>query len=165
MNQDEIKAVFDQQAASYDVQWAKTAAIKDCLYLLLESLFAELPADARILCVGVGTGAELAHLARKNPAWRFTAVEPSGPMLDGCRQRAEEDGFTSRCYFHEGYLDSLPAIGPLAFWCLNSFSTSKRDQGSFGKYLANSSREEFLLVLIWLRMWHRQNMKCCFAPG
>ncbi|MDH0421284.1 class I SAM-dependent methyltransferase [Delftia tsuruhatensis] len=111
MNQDEIKAVFDQQATSYDVQWAKTAAIKDCLYLLIESLFAELPADARILCVGVGTGAELAHLARKNPAWRFTAVEPSGPMLDGCRQRAEEDGFTSRCYFHEGYLDSLPAIG------------------------------------------------------
>ncbi|AMJ56302.1 hypothetical protein AXG53_06300 [Stenotrophomonas sp. KCTC 12332] len=54
---------------------------------------------------------------------------------------------------------------PLAFWCLNSFSTSKRDQDSFGKYLANSSQEEFLLVLIWLRMWYRQNMKYCFAPG
>ena len=74
-------------------------------------MFAELPVDARVLCVGVGTGAELAHLARKNPAWRFTVVESSGPMLDVCRQRAEKEGFTSRCYFHEGYLDSLPAIG------------------------------------------------------
>lgn len=112
MHQDEIKAIFDQQAASYDTQWARTASIKDCLYFLLESLFIELPADARILCVGVGTGAELAHLAQKNPAWRFTAVEPSGAMLDVCRKRAEKEGFASRCHFHEGYLDSLPATGP-----------------------------------------------------
>ena len=109
MRQDEIKAIFDQQAASYDAQWAKTAPIKDCLYFLLGSLFAELPADARILCVGVGTGVELAYLAHKNPMWEFTAVEPSGPMLDVCRQRAEKEGFASRCHFHEGYLDSLSA--------------------------------------------------------
>ena len=112
MHQDEIKAIFDQQAAGYDMQWAKTAAIKNCLHFLLESLFIELPADARILCVGVGTGVELAHLAQKNPAWQFTAVEPSGPMLDVCRQRAEEEGFAPRCHFHEGYLDSLSATAP-----------------------------------------------------
>jgi tRNA (cmo5U34)-methyltransferase len=112
MHQDEIKAIFDQQAASYDTQWAKTAPIKDCLYFLLESLFTELPADARILCVGVGTGTELAHLAQRNPAWRFTAVEPSGPMLDVCRQRANNNGFASRCHFHEGYLDSLSSTEP-----------------------------------------------------
>ena len=111
MHQDEIKAIFDQQAASYDAQWAKTAPIKDCLYFLLGSLFAELPADARILCVGVGTGVELAYLAHKNPTWEFTAVEPSGPMLDVCRQRAEKEGVASRCHFHEGYLDSLSASG------------------------------------------------------
>lgn len=111
MHQNEIKAIFDQQAGSYDTQWAKTVAIKDCLYFLLESLFAELPDDARILCVGVGTGVELAHLARKNPAWQFTAVEPSAPMLEVCRQRLEKEGFASRCYFHEGYLDSLTVTG------------------------------------------------------
>ena len=112
MRQDEIKAIFDQQAAGYDAQWARTAPIRDCLYFLLDPLFARLPADARILCVGAGTGLELAHLARKNPGWRFTAVEPSGAMLDVCRQRAEREGFGSRCHFHEGYLDSLPATGP-----------------------------------------------------
>ena len=111
MLQDEIKALFDQQAAGYDAQWAKTAPIKNGLHYLLESMFAGLPADARVLCVGVGTGAEMAHLAVKNPGWQFTAVEPSGPMLAVCRARAEEAGFASRCLFHEGYLETLPADG------------------------------------------------------
>lgn len=109
MHQDEIKAIFDQQAAGYDTQWAKTAAIRNCLYFLLESQFMSLPADARILCVGAGTGTEIAHLAQKHPGWRFTAVEPSGPMLAVCRQRAEAEGFAGRCHFHEGYLDALPS--------------------------------------------------------
>jgi tRNA (cmo5U34)-methyltransferase len=112
MHRDELTALFDQQAASYDSQWARTAAIKDCLYFLLESHFAELPPDARILCVGAGTGAEMAHLALKHPAWRFTAVEPSGAMLAVCRQRTERDGFSERCEFHQGYLETLPPTRP-----------------------------------------------------
>ncbi|AMR66233.1 class I SAM-dependent methyltransferase [Aquipseudomonas alcaligenes] len=109
MHRDQVRDIFQQQAASYDTQWAKTAPLRHCLHLLLDSLFAELPIDARILCVGVGTGTELAHLAAQNPVWRFTAVEPSAAMLDVCRQRAEQDGFAARCDFHEGYLESLPA--------------------------------------------------------
>lgn len=112
MQQDQIKAIFDQQAASYDAQWAKTAPIPNCLHFLLDAFFAELPAEARILCVGVGTGGELAHLAHKNPQWRFTAVEPSGRMLELCRRRAQNEGFESRCEFHEGYVDSLPESLP-----------------------------------------------------
>jgi len=108
MRQDEIKALFDQQAASYDTQWAKTAPIRHCLHLLLGSLFAELPDDAKILCVGVGTGDELIYLATQNSGWTFSAVEPSGPMLDICRQRTQKEGVASRCTFHEGYLGSLP---------------------------------------------------------
>lgn len=108
MQQDDVTALFDQQAAGYDAQWAKTAPIRHCLYLLLDALFAELPADAHVLCVGVGTGAELAQLAHTHPGWRFTAVDPSGPMLDICRRRAADQGFDERCRFHQGYLGSLP---------------------------------------------------------
>ncbi|WP_271408373.1 class I SAM-dependent methyltransferase [Pseudomonas sp. Q1-7] len=108
MRNEELKALFDQQAANYDKQWAGMAPIRDALYLLLDACFAGLPDNARILCVGVGTGAELAHLAERFPGWRFTAVDPSGAMLDLCRQRAEQGCYLARCRFHEGYLDTLP---------------------------------------------------------
>jgi len=109
MHQDEIRTLFDQQAASYDTQWAKTAPIRNCLHLLLGAVFANLPSQAKILCVGMGTGDEMIYLASKNPQWSFTAVEPSGSMLSICQKKVEQAGFASRCTFHEGYLDSLPA--------------------------------------------------------
>jgi tRNA (cmo5U34)-methyltransferase len=107
MTPQETAALFDQQAANYDAQWEKTAPIRECLFLLLDGLFADLPDDARILCVGVGTGVELAHLAQRHPGWRFSAVEPSGRMLDACRARAEREGFASRCVFHEGFVETF----------------------------------------------------------
>lgn len=108
MRNEELKAVFDKQAPSYEKQWERMAPIRDGLHFILESIFVDLPENARILCVGVGTGAELAYLARHFPYWSFTVVEPAGAMLEICRQRAKAEGFTSRCSFHEGYLDSLP---------------------------------------------------------
>lgn len=149
MHRDEIKTLFDQQATSYDTQWAKTAAIKDCLYFLLESMFAELPADARILCVGVGTGAELTHLAHKNPGWRFTAVEPSGPMLDLCRQRAEQAGFAARCDFHEGYLDSLPDTEPhdaATCFLVSQFILDQQERSAFFREISHRLKSGGLLA-------------------
>ncbi|KAF1702737.1 class I SAM-dependent methyltransferase [Pseudoxanthomonas suwonensis] len=108
MQPEAIKALFDQQAAGYDRQWEKTAPIRQCLHFLLEPVFAGLPEDARILCVGVGTGAEMAHLARRCPGWRFMAVDPSGAMLEVSRRRAEQEGFIDRCVFHAGYVQELP---------------------------------------------------------
>lgn len=149
MHQDQIKAIFDQQAASYDTQWANMAPIKDCLYFLLESLFTALPADARILCVGVGTGAELAHFAQKNPAWRFTAVEPSGPMLDLCRQRAEKEGFAARCHFHQGYLDSLSATEPhdaATCFLVSQFMLDHQARSAFFREIAHNLTSEGILA-------------------
>ncbi len=101
--------MFNQQmAASYDKGNAMFAPIRDALNFLIRTILAELPNDAQILCVGVGTGSEVIDLAQAFPQWRFTLVEPAVPMLDICRQRVEDIGITSRCIFHEGYLDSLP---------------------------------------------------------
>ena len=108
MKQDKLKETFDQQASSYDKQSAKIEPIHNGLHFLLEAVFADLPREARIMCVGVGTGAELVHLAQKYPQWRFTAVDPSGAMLEVCRAKAEKMGFVERCRFHEGYVNSLP---------------------------------------------------------
>ena len=109
MRKDELVDVFDRQATGYDAQWEKLAPVRDALHLLVEAAFSGLPDNAHVLCVGVGTGAELSHLAHRFPMWRFTAVDPSGRMLDVCRQRAEREGFESRCNFHQTYLDALPA--------------------------------------------------------
>ena len=113
MQRQETPISFDQRHASeYDQRFAKLAPLRDAMNLIIGALFADLPREARILCVGAGTGNELLYLAGKFPGWSFTAVDPSGPMLAVCRNRAQELGFASRCSFHEGYLESLPATEP-----------------------------------------------------
>ncbi len=110
MKSPESAIVFDQErASSYDQQIDALAPIRDALHLQIRIILSELPVDANILCVGVGTGAELIYLAQAFPQWRFTAVEPAAPMLDICRRKAEASDIASRCTFHQGYLDSLPA--------------------------------------------------------
>ncbi|MBN8245984.1 MAG: class I SAM-dependent methyltransferase [Verrucomicrobia bacterium] len=110
MQDQERPAAFGPaHAAAYDERYAKLAPMRDALHLLISAVLADLPAEARILCVGVGTGHELIYLARKFPGWRFAAVEPSASMLDVCRRKADECGLASRCVFHEGYLESLPS--------------------------------------------------------
>jgi tRNA (cmo5U34)-methyltransferase len=108
MQPEQLQAVFDQQASSYDQRSDKMAPVRDALHFLAAAVLMDLPADARILCVGAGTGAEIIYLARRFPGWRFTAVEPAAAMLEVFRLRAEEHGITSRCTLHNGYLDSLP---------------------------------------------------------
>ncbi|MBE9041584.1 class I SAM-dependent methyltransferase [Oscillatoriales cyanobacterium LEGE 11467] len=109
----ETSVVFDKErAASYDTRAAKVAPLRDTLHLLTRLVLSELPVNARILCVGVGTGLELIYLAQEFPQWQFTAVEPASAMLDVCRQKAETLGVASRCIWHNGDLDSLPASNP-----------------------------------------------------
>ncbi len=88
------------------------APLKDALHLCMRAVLFDVPADAKVLCVGAGTGAEMAYLAESFPGWRFMLVEPSAPMLRRCRQTAESLGIGARCAFHEGFLDSLPPGEP-----------------------------------------------------
>jgi tRNA (cmo5U34)-methyltransferase len=109
VNKQELEELFGRQAATYDQQWVKLQPLRDTSHLLLGAVLGDLPTNARVLCVGAGTGAELLYLAGRFPEWHFTAVEPAGPMLDVCRRRAEADGVASRCVFHQGYVETLPA--------------------------------------------------------
>lgn len=109
MSSSDSAVVFDEERAnSYDARAAKVAPLRDTLHLLTRLVLSDLPADANVLCVGVGTGLELIYLAQQCPQWHFTAVEPAAAMLDTCRQKAETIGIAPRCTWHQGYLDSLP---------------------------------------------------------
>ncbi|CAN7554851.1 class I SAM-dependent methyltransferase [Pseudoxanthomonas sp. LjRoot143] len=110
MQQHELDALFDQQAAGYDARWVRMAPIRDSLLFLMETVFAGLPEDAHVLCVGAGTGAEIAHFARRFPRWTFVALDPSTKMIDACRERAEREGFADRCVFHADLVDTLPDL-------------------------------------------------------
>ena len=88
MQNQESAIVFDEERAStYDKRAAKLAPLRDTLHLLTRLILSDLPTNARILCVGVGTGLELIYLAQEFPQWQFTAVEPASAMLDICRQK------------------------------------------------------------------------------
>ncbi len=149
MQPDQLKALFDQQAPSYDQQWSKLAAFRDGLHLLIGSIFCDLPAHASILCVGAGTGAEMIYLAKRFPHWTFTAVEPSAVMLNVCRQRAQEHGFAARCYFHEGYIDSLPGAEPFdAATCLlvSQFILQPQERSNFLRSIAQRLKPDAILA-------------------
>ncbi len=149
MNQEELKSVFDKQASGYEEQQKKLAPVHNGLYFQLEWILSELPEDARILCVGLGAGAELSYLASRFPGWRFTAVEPSGAMLEVCRQRAQQEGFFSRCTFHEGYLESLPDIGlhdAATCFMVSQFILDKEARSAFFRSIAGRLRQNGILV-------------------
>ena len=173
MSQQAPEKFFNQQTAvSYDTQWAKTAPIRDALHLHLAAILANLPEEANILCVGAGTGAELLFLAQTFPGWRFAVVEPSAPMLEVCRRKAQEQGIVSRCIFHEGYVDSLEAEAPFdaaTALLVSQFILDEEARTGFfraiarrlrpGGYLVSSdlcadieSPEYLSLLKVWLRM-------------
>lgn len=134
MDQEGLRAIFDRQASGYEEQQRKLSPVHEGLYFQLQWVFSDLPQEARVLCIGPGAGAELSYLAARFPDWAFTAVEPSGAMLDICRQRAEKEGFASRCIFHEGYLESLPDIGlhdAATCFMISQFILDKQERSGF----------------------------------
>jgi len=107
MKQEEVNANFNKVAESYDKQWEKLAPINNSLHLLMGAIMANLPEQAKVLCVGAGTGAEIIYLAKRFPGWNFTAVDPSSAMMEICHKRLRDINMDSRCDFRIGYVDGL----------------------------------------------------------
>ena len=64
---------------------------------------------ARILVAGAGGGAqEIVAAAALEPNWRFTAVDPSEPMMDLAVDRLRERGLMERTEVVYGVVDDLP---------------------------------------------------------
>ena len=103
---------FNQDVAdAYDRRNAGLKPISDNLHFLMRLVLADLPAEARVLCVGVGTGAEILSLAEAFPRWSFVGVDPSGEMLAVGRHRLAQAGVRDRCELIEGYVEDVAEIG------------------------------------------------------
>ncbi len=96
-------------SAAYDKRNSGLAPIADNMHFLIRLVLKDLPPNARILCVGVGTGAEILSLAHAYPAWTFVGVDPSAPMLAVCRERLINAGLMERCTLIHGYVQDIPA--------------------------------------------------------
>ncbi|MCD1623997.1 SAM-dependent methyltransferase [Citromicrobium bathyomarinum] len=99
---------FDQNIAdSYDERNSRLAPISDGLHFLLRLTLASLPESARVLCVGVGTGADIFALASERADLKFVGVDPSAQMLEIARYRLDEAGIGARCELVHGYVDAV----------------------------------------------------------
>lgn len=104
--------VFNREIAdAYDRRNSALAPVSDGLHFLLRLVLADLPANARVLCVGVGTGAEILSLAEAYPGWSFVGVDPSEDMLAVGRHRLEQAGVLDRCQLLHGYVHDAPHDG------------------------------------------------------
>lgn len=97
-----------QVSQTYDQNNKHLAPIGDAMHFLIRLILKDLPTHSRILCVGVGTGAEILSLAQEYPEWSFVGVDPSADMLEVCRERLEAAGLLSRCELIHGYVQDIP---------------------------------------------------------
>jgi tRNA (cmo5U34)-methyltransferase len=99
----------------------------DAVHRMTELLLAErAPPNANVLVLGAGGGLELKALAQAQAGWRFTGVDPAGPMLDLAREAMGDDA--GRTDLIEGYIDDAPE-GPFdAATCLLTLHFLDRDE-------------------------------------
>lgn len=93
---------------TYDEKNRKLAPISDAMHFLMRLVLMDRPARSRVLCVGVGTGAEILSLSLAFPDWTFVGVDPSASMLEVCRERLESAGLADRCELVHGYVQDVP---------------------------------------------------------
>lgn len=131
-----------EHSRTYDEKNRKLAPISDGMHFLIRLLLQGLSPKARVLCVGVGTGAEVLSLAAAHPEWRFLGLDPSADMLDVCRERLASAGVLERCELVHGYIQDLPPTEPFdaALSVLVGHFVGRADRPGFYQQIASRLR-------------------------
>jgi tRNA (cmo5U34)-methyltransferase len=101
-------------------------------FMLLDCL----PADARVLVAGSGTGEELIRYAQLAPGWRVTGVEPSPDMNANAAARIAEIGASDRVSLIEGKPGEVELGGPYDAVTSLLVMHFLPDDGSKARYIA-----------------------------
>jgi len=99
-------------------------------------LLDRLPADARVLVAGSGTGEELARYAQLAPGWHLTGVEPSAEMNACAAVRVDEIGAGDRISLIHGKPGEVDLAGPYDAVTSLLVMHFLPDDGSKTRYLA-----------------------------
>ncbi|MEO8560359.1 MAG: class I SAM-dependent methyltransferase [Rhodospirillales bacterium] len=109
--QNAAKKFDPSRAAEYDQQSRIALAGYDaCHELAAGMLIATLGENkpANVLIVGAGTGQEMLIMGKVEKQWRFTAVDPSPPMVELGQDRVAAAGLSARTEFVLGTVEDLP---------------------------------------------------------
>jgi len=111
MSLDAAKKFDPSRAAEYDRQARVALAGYEAMHELgaccLAAALGE-GGERSLLVVGVGTGQEIVTIGAFEPGWRFTAVDPSAPMIAIARDRLGAAGLLDRTDLVEDGVESLP---------------------------------------------------------
>lgn len=112
MDADSARKFDPARAGEYERQSRIALAGYDACHELAACMLAAAlgsGAKAEVLVAGAGGGAqEIIQAGKLEAQWRFTAVDPSQPMMDLVVARLEEAGLAARTEIHLGYVEDLP---------------------------------------------------------
>lgn len=133
---------------SYDERNRKLAPIGDGMHFLIRLLLAGLPPQARVLCVGIGTGAEVLSLSAAHPDWRFVGLDPSTDMLEVCQENLGSASVLDRCELVQGTIQDLPPTEPFdaALSVLVGHFVGREDRPGFYRSITNRLRPGGIFV-------------------
>lgn len=143
MQKEFVSKIFDEMGGeAYDQNNSFFKPIHDNLHFLNSLILKNLPTQARILCVGVGTGADIIELANGHKDWSFVGIDPAQSMLKKCEEKLQAKGLKERCELFHGYLSDYKTDQKFdAVLCLYvmHFIKDKRDRAAmyldFSKFL------------------------------
>lgn len=96
-----------QDVAKYDQMMPRVFPGYDLPFQIIGSyLSVALGDEARVLDVGCGTGEWLMACAEQHPGWRLAGVDPTEPMLDYARAKADGASLGGRVAQHKGTLST-----------------------------------------------------------
>lgn len=105
MSKEAMVQIFDDMGGDvYDKNNSLFFPVHQNLQFLMQLILKDLPHNARILCVGVGTGADIIDLAKANQEWTFVGLDPAASMLKKCDEKLQFEGLGERCQLYHGYL-------------------------------------------------------------
>jgi len=139
---------FSEAAKAYDERNRQLAPIADNMHFLIRLVLKDVTHRARVLSVGVGTGAEILSLSKAFPEWTFVGVDPAIGMLDVCRERLKHAGVLNRCELIHGYVHDAPQgeTFDVALSVLVAHFVKREERLSFYKAMCDRLRTNGILV-------------------
>ena len=131
----------DRHASIYDEKIRKVIRgyneMHDLSYYLLKD---NLPQDAKILVVGIGTGHEAVTYAESQEKWRIVGVDPTPEMVKSSKNKVAKLGLAGRIEVFEGKVESLKEDN---FDAVTSILVMQflKDNGDKEEYLQNISEK------------------------